>query len=163
MKRSMADDPVRRALAALADADASRHAPPHLEREILDALERRASRGYSQSWLARAWTYRYGAAAIALLVATSTVYFVKGQLDRPVLSPASPAGTLEQGSVHLEPDTQLARRADGDVAQRVLVRLPRAMLPMLGVPVINPDAPGTVNLEVVLREDGLAETIRIVP
>jgi hypothetical protein len=51
----------------------------------------------------------------------------------------------------------------GDVVQLVHIRLPRAMLPTLGVPVIDPDAAGTVNVELLLGNDGLARTIHIVP
>lgn len=45
----------------------------------------------------------------------------------------------------------------------VRVRMPRAMLSMFGVPLIEPDAAGTVSVEVLLGNDGLARTIRIVP
>jgi hypothetical protein len=124
---------------------------------------------YFQRCVATAWAYRHAVAAIALVViVTATMYFggLGHVLDRGPLTtqrePLTPR-VIENRSVQTEAQTIEATQRSGDVAQRVLVRLPRAMLPMLGVPIINPDAPGTVNLEVVLREDGLAQTIRIVP
>ena len=160
------DDPVRRALDTVAEADALRHAPPHLERAVLDALDRHLDRGYLRRWVIAARPYQYAAAAIVLgLVVAATIYsgVVSDVFKRP-LTPArgSQAPAVEHQSARVDPDTVLASE-DGDIAQRVRVRVPRSMLPMLGVPIINPDAPGTVNLEVILREDGLARTIRIVP
>jgi hypothetical protein len=66
----------------------------------------------------------------------------------------------------VEPD--LARtvptwRDSDDVVHAVQVRMPRAMLSMLGVPIIEPGAEGTVNVEVWLGSDGIARTIRIIP
>jgi hypothetical protein len=162
------DDPVRRALAAVADADASRHAPPHLERAVLDALDQQMNPRFFQRCVATAWAYRHAVAAMALaVIVTATMYFggLGDVFDRRSLTtqrePLRP--TIEHPSVQTEAQPIQTTQGSGDVAQRVLVRLPRAMLPMLGVPIINPDAPGTVNLEVILREDGLAKTIRIVP
>jgi len=161
------DDPVRRALAAVADADASRHAPPHLERAVLDALDHQMNSGYLQRCVATAWAHRHAVAAIALaVIVTATIYLggLGHVFDRRSLTTREPlTPTTEHPSVQTEARTIEPTLRSGDVAQRVLVRFPRAMLPMLGVPIINPDAPGTVNLEVTLREDGLAKTIRIVP
>jgi hypothetical protein len=167
MKPMTTDDPVRRALAALADADASRHAPPHLERAVLDGIDRRMNHGYFRRCIAAVWAYRHAAAAIALaLIVTSAIYFDIGHVldrSRGITQRVSDTRTTEHPSVRTGMDAFLTTPPEGEIAQRVLVRLPRAMLPMLGVPIINPDAPGTVNLEVVLTEDGLAKTIRIVP
>ena len=54
-----------------------------------------------------------------------------------------------------------ARLDVGDVAHALHVQMPRTMLPLLGVPIIDPDAPGTVNVEILLGTDGQARTIRI--
>jgi hypothetical protein len=54
--------------------------------------------------------------------------------------------------------------SDGGVqafTQTVRARIPRAYLPMLGVPIIDPGAAGTVDIEVVLDEDGLQRAIRV--
>ena len=161
------DDPVARALAGVADADASRRAPPHLERAVLDALDQQMNRGYFQRCVATTWTYRFAAAALTLAtMATATMYFggFGDIFDRgSVTTQREPLTPMTQRSAQSGAETIHARLEEGDVTQRVLVRLPRSMLPMLGVPIINPDAPGTVNVEVILREDGLAQTIRIVP
>ena len=161
------DDPVERALAAVADADASRHAPAHLERAVMDALDRQMNRGYFQRCVAAALTYRHAAAiTFFVVIVTTTMLAVLGHVlvRRPLTTPRVPSiQPRETRSGQPGADTVLATQLEGDVAQRVLVRLPRSMLPMLGVPIINPDAPGTVNLEVILREDGLAKMIRVIP
>jgi hypothetical protein len=162
------DDPVQRALAALAEADASRSAPPHLESAVLDALDRQKRTGFLGRWLTIPWTYRAAAVAIALgvIVATATYLGVVSDVFNGrsrTTDRMSHVRSVDQPSIRLESDTFSSSQRQGDLAYRVLVRLPRTMLPMLGVPIINPDAPGTVNIEVILREDGLAETIRVVP
>jgi hypothetical protein len=57
-----------------------------------------------------------------------------------------------------------ARLDGGEFAHVVRARIPRAMLPLLGVPIvtIDPDAPGTIDVELLLGEDGLARTIQII-
>jgi hypothetical protein len=48
------------------------------------------------------------------------------------------------------------------VVRVVRMRLTRATLPLLGIPVIDPSAAGTVEIELLVGEDGLARTIRTV-
>jgi len=51
---------------------------------------------------------------------------------------------------------------EGDaIAQVVQLRIPRAALPSFGVPIIDPDATGMVNLEVLLDGDGFTRAIRV--
>src|SRR5205807_1022258 len=50
----------------------------------------------------------------------------------------------------------------GDAVQLVTLRVPRSALASLGVPIFEPDAVGTVNVNVLIGEDGLARGIRIV-
>jgi hypothetical protein len=45
--------------------------------------------------------------------------------------------------------------------QTVRLRIPRAYLPILGVPIIDPDAEGTVVVEVLVNEEGLGRGVRI--
>jgi hypothetical protein len=60
------------------------------------------------------------------------------------------------------PILQPVASADRDaVGQTIQLRVPRSFLARLGVPVIEPDAAGTVTIELMLREDGLARTIRV--
>lgn len=195
------DDPVRRALSELAEADASRRAPPHLERAVLDAFDRQRARGWLGRCAAIAWDYRREAAAVAVAVSvTATIYFAV--LDRVVVQPPVPerpvqsmvSGRPELPAVrgHLDAQEPLVTRSPSgphptrrprphrpvqseavrtmptwsesdDIVHSVHVRLPRAMLSMFGVPIIEPDAAGTVNVEMLLGHDGLARTIRIVP
>jgi hypothetical protein len=49
-----------------------------------------------------------------------------------------------------------------DVVRIVRMRLPRSTLASLGVPVIDPGAAGTVDVELLIGVDGLARTIRMV-
>lgn len=198
----MVDDPVRRALADLARADASRHAPPHLEYVVLEAFDRRRERGHLLRCAATAWAYRREVVAVVLTVGVTTaIYFnlldpvfvhplvpappvpslVRGDRELPAMaghldaqeSPlTSPPSVPHQAQRPRTPEHRpvqsavdqampMSRKSD-DIVHAVHVRLPRAMLPMLGVPIIEPDAAGTVSVEVLLGHDGLARTIRIV-
>lgn len=196
------DDPVRRALADLAEADASRRAPPHLERAVINAFDRQRERGHLSRWAATVWDHRRAVVAMTAAVSvTITIYFKV--LDRvsvhpPVTEPSlqslaglrpeppgvlgqpeqlespvtpSPSVTRPRGarreaqpSVQRDADQSLIRWTKGDdIVQSLHFRVPRAMLPMLGVPIIEPDAAGIVRVEMLLGNDGLARTIRIVP
>ena len=161
------NDPVRRGLAAVAEADAARQAPPHVDRAVLDGVDQLIGRRYRGRLMATLWPYRHAAVAVVLVITAGvTVYFsdLEDPFDRRSRpTPGVSLTSAEHRSVQRDADAVVARHRDGDVTQRFIVRIPRAMLPTLGVPVINPDAPGTVTLEVTLGHDGLAQTIRIVP
>jgi hypothetical protein len=49
---------------------------------------------------------------------------------------------------------------DASALSMVRVRMPRSALARLGIPIADPDATGSVDLEVVVGEDGIARTIR---
>ena len=49
---------------------------------------------------------------------------------------------------------------DASALSVVRIRMPRSALPHLGIPIANPDATGSVDLEVLVGEDGIARTIR---
>jgi hypothetical protein len=158
------DDPVRRALASIAEADASRHAPPHLERAVLEALDARLAGDAFRQRLIPRLRYQPAAAIVLVMAAIAAMYFgVMGEVaERRVPAPADVSPRPHTRPVRADVGAYAAVD-QGGVAQRMIVRLPRSMLAMLGVPVINPDAPGTVNLEVTVGHDGLAQTIRILP
>jgi hypothetical protein len=60
-------------------------------------------------------------------------------------------------------DTAAAASEAFDGAIRVVrMRLTRATLPLLGIPIIDPNAEGTVEIELLVGEDGLAKSIRAV-
>jgi hypothetical protein len=184
------DDQVGRALGELAKAEASRRAPAHLEAAVVERFEwqrqRRASLAYARTAAALAVI---GAAVLALIVLNMLVIQTPlPERPRPALTgsraelrPVPPPGNLEESRQTLSADRPLraqrparvdAAAVGADVDQRISakddvqwvhIRLPRAMLSALGVPVIDPDAAGTVNVELLLGTDGLARTIRIVP
>lgn len=148
----MMDDPVRRALAELADADAVRHAPAHLERAILDAFDRHREPGWFQRYAATVRVYRREAvaAAVAIGVATTLYFNVLDRAGPPSVPPVP------------EPAEAQERRMSDEAMHSVHVRVPRSYLPLLGVPIIDPDADGMITLEVGVAEDGLVRTIHVV-
>src|SRR5260370_36717566 len=53
-----------------------------------------------------------------------------------------------------------ANRETGHVARLGRVRLPRAALPSLGIPILDPDAPGMLEAEVTSGAEGLPRVSR---
>lgn len=184
------DDRVGRALGELARAEASRRAPAHLEAAVVERFDRRSRRRASLASARMAVALTVVGMAVTLLIVVNMLVMRTPLPDRPreavagsraELRPAPPPVGLEESrparSAVRSPRVQrparergavvgpdVDRRASGDGAvQLVRIRLPRAMLPALGVPVIDPDIAGTVNVELLLGDDGLARTIRIVP
>jgi hypothetical protein len=188
------DDVVCRALKALADADAVRHAPPHVEGALLDAFDRQRVRASSPR---SAWR-----AAVATIVIVPLVISVYRRVFDPVdVSPPpaqpytmsmrserSPSALEEPIDSRSTPETApplvttrakpiaasrrdsqpvprhvvSANRESEEIGQTVQLRLPRSALLLFGIPVIEPELEGTVNVELLLSEDGQARTIRIV-
>jgi hypothetical protein len=198
------DDPVRRALSALAEADRGRHAPPDVERALLEAFDHSEQKGHAVRHPVVAWTVRLAAVAAALFLTMSGLIYVLGRnrsatprADQSVGAPAhdvaaahdevlrpsrsSPAPPVAargdrqgprlnhgQAIVHRRKtgrDANLTVSSNGesdDVVRVVRMRLPRASLQLLGIPTIDPDAVGTTEVELLVGEDGLARTIRMV-
>jgi hypothetical protein len=192
------DDPVARALADLAEADASRRAPAHLDRAVLAAFDRRHEHRARRRSATLLWRRRREAVAAAAAVAAIAVFYLTAPEqtadprrvpERPVSSvaggrpqppaaepePLAPAARSEPRPTPRPPaqphrpapadDTGALptwRESDG-VVQAVHVMMPREMLIMLGVPIIEPGAAGAVSVEVLLGDDGLARAIRVVP
>ncbi len=199
------DDPVRRALSALAEADRGRHAPPDVERALLEAFEHSVQKQHAVRHRVLAWTVRLAAVAAALFLTMSGLIYVLGRdrsatprADQSVVATAhnvaashdevlppsgsSPAPPLapsrgdHQGRPLNHGQTIVRRRETGrdanrtvssngesdDVVRVVRMRLPRASLQLLGIPTIDPDAVGTTEVELLVGEDGLARTIRMV-
>lgn len=83
------DDPVHRALANLAAADRSRHAPAHLERAVLEAFDRQSDRAHLR-WTAVA-ARDFWRETLAMAVATALVATLWHRApDRVVPSPHAP-------------------------------------------------------------------------
>ncbi len=89
---------------------------------------------------------------------------------RPAVRPSRPAraaqpglleDTYEPRAAFLPLATPVTRR-DVDGAQIVRVRLSRAGLAALGIPVLTPGTEGTVTADVLIGQDGMAKAIRFV-
>lgn len=168
------DDSLRRALDALADADRSRGARPHVERAVLDAFARRSRRARLARVLHSSGVGR--AAAAVLVVGLSAATYVYTRRVEPSLPShgitASPAIEEPPHAALTAPppeEMEMGRAAqslpaDGDVGvfQTARIRVPRAYLPMLGVPILEPDAEGVVDIEVLLGEDGQRRALRVI-
>jgi len=201
----MTDDPVRRALSALAEADRARHAPADIERVLLEAFDRSVHERRGARHTLGVRTTRLAAVAAALVMtAVGLIAFfsrdrrattARGEQtavtaahdgaeahDRvPSPSASSPAPRIASNddkprgrrtpvrtTDHRRRtlrDADLAIPASAefeDVVRVVRMRVPRSTLASLGVPVIDPGAAGTVDVELLIGVDGLARTIRMV-
>jgi hypothetical protein len=136
------DNAVRRALAALAEADAARHASPRVRQAVLDAFDRERARTRVRSPIAPWPAFAAVVVVASLTVVTYRIVGDRADVNLPRPEPSESVVSEREHTVH--------------------VRVPRSSLPLLGVPIIEPDAEGTVNLELVLSEDGQARTFRIV-
>lgn len=184
------DEGVRHALAALADVDVNHRAPQTLERAVLDAFDRKQRRGFVFRTCSTFWGHRYEAlgtataAAIALTVyaqwrspansaeplriqdpipaVTATIASNPLDLPTPLVAAVAARPPTPTRRVRSTPEPVATTSIDSvDVVHAVHVQVSRTMLPLLGIPIIDPDAPGTVNVEFLLGNDGLARTIRI--
>jgi hypothetical protein len=131
-------DGIEEALAKLAKHEASRRAPHTLDAIVLGAFERRQASGRG---LRPGMLFPMAAVTLTLIigVALLTMFDLGARRDQP-LRQAAPA-----------------------LGHAVYTRMPRAMLPALGVPIIDPDASGMVGVEMLIGSDGVARSIRIVP
>jgi hypothetical protein len=175
------------AWAAYVSDDARLHAPPDLEARAWKALEAppNRTRSHSVTWLPIA-------ASVVALIALASLMPRDDRGQPPIpsapirvpLATAAPAPvvvrTLGEERTHEAPivkrEPPAARRAlppvlmslgaspvrDTEVLQLVRVRLPREALQALGVALLEPEAAGLVDLDVVIGEDGVARDIRYV-
>jgi hypothetical protein len=67
-----------------------------------------------------------------------------------------------QRDVIRDAETTAAASGEFDGVRVVRMRLTRATLPLLGIPIIDPNAAGTVEIELLVGEDGLTRSIRAV-
>ena len=186
------DGRVGRVLAELARAEASRHAPAHLEAAVVEGFNRQRRGRASFAYARKAVPLVVLAAGVSAVIYLDMLVMRAPLPDRPADGLASsgtefrplpapldveeprlvrPAAVPRRAAQRPARDVRGAVQANveqrasgmGEDAQLVRIRLPRAMLPQLGVPVIDPDVAGMVNVELLLDNDGLARTIRIVP
>jgi hypothetical protein len=185
------DDQLERALAEFARTETSRRAPPHLEALVVERFDRQRRRQASFTYArnAVAVTVLVAAASVVIyldvlvirtpLPERSTEVTVGSRAERRSIPPPvaseepqrvlsadrlpRPLPPMHRKASAVGPEVDQMVAGGGDIVQLVHIRLPRAMLPVLGVPVIDPDATGTVNVELLLGNDGLARTIRVLP
>jgi hypothetical protein len=85
------------------------------------------------------------------------------EIARPVVTTgAQPIAASSIGGSHPTPRQVVSTNRGEVIGQTVQLRLPRSALVLFGIPVIAPEVEGTVNVELVLSEDGQARAIRIV-
>lgn len=85
----------------------------------------------------------------------------RGDQQRHRLSHAR--APVPQRNTDRDADLTVSSNGESDGVVRVVrMRLPRASLQLLGIPIIDPDAVGTTEVELLVGEDGLARTIRMV-
>jgi len=149
---SVGDDPrVEASLRALAIDDAQGAVPPHLEAGVMRAWDAQdalrpgpVARG---SWTPLAWRL----VAIAVAVAITTIYIWlparRAEGPRAVAADATGALATEQ-------------RGEPTGLSVVRVRMSRSAFASLGFPILEPDAAGVVDVEVIVGEDGVAQSIR---
>jgi len=148
------DDPVLRALDELAASDASRRARPHVERAVLDAFDRESTRPLWAGLFSSRWVVGVGTAALLVASVAIGTYVRTSSPSQSTANESSPQARTAGDALAGDDGVQA-------FTQRVRARIPRAYLPMLGVPIIDPDAEGSVDIEVVLGEDGLQRAIRV--
>jgi hypothetical protein len=142
---------VDEALRALGADDQPVIVPARVEAAVMQAWDAAHAAGASHRATPRlAWR-------VALFVgAAAGVVIAAAWLQRaPASTPSEAAAPGEFGFV-LVPDPL----ADPASMQVVRLRMRRAGLASLGVPLANPDADGLIEVEVLVGEDGVARSIR---
>ena len=142
---------------ALADEDARAEVPPHVHHAVMRAW---AARQQQRPEIQRRWwagRRTWLAVPAALLLALAGAWLWRREAPAPI-EPAA----VEYTEREVTADYALA--VDPGVEAATLsvmrVRLSRSVLASLGVPVAQPDAPGMVEVELVVGEDGVARAIR---
>jgi hypothetical protein len=190
------EDAVRHALKALADADATRHAPPHVESVLLDAFVRQRARASSPRAARRS-------VVATIVVVPLAIAAYRGVFDSVDVSAPPPSEPYAMSLRNEHPPSALDNQIDAQTAtetarplpkrrakprvasgvrgsqpvtghivstiresemigQTVQLRLPRSALLLFGIPILEPEIEGTVNVELWLSENGQARAIRIV-
>jgi hypothetical protein len=88
-------------------------------------------------------------AAAAVLVAVAALDWRRGPSPAPAPSMAPPVMTLAADPVFENESLQIVR-----------VRMPRSALPALGIALVEPEAAGLVDVDVLVGGDGLPRDIR---
>lgn len=170
---------------AYAERERALHAPPHLEARVLTAVKhaqfsaRPVLRLAPVAWLAAAATIAIGIAVAMRGSSRSPELPLPARAQTAILLPvpvaevrpqppaATPNVVNASDWIAREDDMRIvlmmfaatpARR--GEPLQLVRLRLPREALQGLGVALLEPEAGGMVDLDVLVGEDGLPRDIR---
>ena len=142
---------------ALADEDARTDVPAHVHHAVMRAWATRPQQPPGAEPRRRLGSRAWLPVAAALLLTLGGAWLWPNRAPAPV-EPAAVAYT--EGDVTGE----YALAVDPDVEAATLslmrVRVSRAVLASLGMPVAQPDAPGMVEVELVVGEDGVARAIK---
>ena len=149
--RDRDDERIAASLRALAIEDAQAPAPPHLEAEVMRAWDTHDAQRPRPVWR-RPWTplvWRVAAVAVAVAISSIYIWSPPRRADGPraVLPGAAGATGAEQPGAPA-----------GLSVMRV--RMSRSAFASLGFPILEPDAAGVVDVEVIVGEDGVAQSIR---
>jgi hypothetical protein len=150
-------DPDDRAFTAAWTAflreDAEITAPRRLESKVMEAVRSE----YAQKNGARRIARRRLLSALA--IAAAVVLVLSAGLRR---SPSAPSETRDDTPIPMPALMTLAADPVGDTEslQLVRIRVPRTELRALGIALIEPDASGLVDVDVLVADDGLPRDIR---
>jgi hypothetical protein len=139
------------ALRALAVDDARVVAPAHVEGNVMRAWDAHLAGRRPGAALPRriAPLWRLAALAGAISLSTMHVWWPAGPVEAPRRPQSSALGAFAADPL-----------ADGAGLMVMRVRMSRSALASIGFPIPDPDAAGTVDVEVIVGEDGVARSIR---
>jgi hypothetical protein len=142
---------IEASLRTLAREDAQVAVPPHLEAEVMRAWDRHAAQPPRRAWRGLSTPLAWRLAAVAVAVAISAVY-----IWLPARRADGPPTVLPDAVGALAPE-----QPGGPGGLSVMrVRMSRSAFASLGFPILEPDAAGVVDVEVIVGEDGVAQSIR---
>lgn len=147
------DQGFAEAWAAFAREDAEITAPPRLERKVMEAVRSEYARTSGAPRIARRRLLSALAIAAAvllvLLTGLRTPPSAPGRIQDDTALPMPALMTLAADPVRETESLQLVR-----------IRMPRTELRALGIALIEPDASGLVDVDVLVADDGLPRDIR---
>jgi hypothetical protein len=140
---------------ALAEDDARADVPPHVREAVLRAWDERQGRPAARLW-PWARTLAWSAVPAAALIAFGAFWLWPGTPPRH----EAPGVEYTEREITAEYALVVDPAVDPNTLSVMRVRLSRGVLASLGVPMEHPEAAGTVEVELVVGEDGVARAIR---
>jgi hypothetical protein len=180
------DDPVREALEALRADDASLRVSSRVEEAVFAAFDAPSKQGANVVLRVALAAAAILVAAVSYVLvispskrvtapeppaaasATAVVDSVPSAAPVIDVQEQRPAATSDNAPVRARATESGRPRTirpyvpvDSAYVQTVQARIPRSYLPLLGIPVIDPEAGGTVGIEILVGEYGQRQAIRI--